>query len=741
MSEKLRTIALAGNPNCGKTTLFNALTGAHQHVGNYSGVTVEKKEGQLRHGEREIRVIDLPGSYSLNHHSPEERVAEEELLSGDVDAIVAVVDSTALSRSLVFVTQLLQLDLPVILCLNMADEAHQNGQKLDLDQMSALLGCPIVETAAPVGMGVEQLKDAIVAAVGDTGERRRPKVGAMDDALEAVAALLPADRRHPYWLATKLLHGEAQTVERLTAEADAKVLMAIQKAKQERAALEEAAGAEIHLIVTQAYYGFVDGLLREVVEQPLSPSSRQTSNKIDSIVAHPFLGLPIFLLIVYALFWLTFELGAYPMEWIEAGFGALADAISGAWPEGSWSAVRSLVIDGIIGGAGGVVVFLPNIVILFLGISFLEDTGYMARSAFLMDKLMHRVGLHGRSFIPLITGFGCSIPAIMATRTIAGEKERLTTMFIVPLMSCGARLPIWMLLVPAFFAKDLRASVMMGIYLFGVVVALILAFVLRKSLFKGAEEPFVMELPPYRMPTLRAILMHMFERSWLYLKKAGTIILAVSIVLWFLMSYPKPSEEQVAEVSAAAAATYDANPAIAEAPVEVDDAATIAEAGDDSAGDEEGDEADEAPVDPRQAYIDNVVADAELQHSVAGRMGRGLSMVFQPMGFDWRIGTAMIGAIAAKEVFVAQMGIVYSLGEADEENASLRENIKRDYPTKTGIALIIFLLISAPCMATVAIMKRESGRWKWALLQFFGLTFLAYILALIAYQVLSVAGF
>ncbi|MFA5625091.1 MAG: ferrous iron transport protein B [Bradymonadales bacterium] len=698
-------IALAGNPNCGKTTIFNALTGSKQHVGNYAGVTVEKKEGTYKHLGRRVDVIDLPGLYSLSYHSPEEQIAQMELLSGETDVVVGIVDSSALARNMSFIVQLMHLELPMVLCLNMSDEAKKAGQRIDVEKMSQLLGMPVIETVAPKSQGITELKDAVFLAAESVApsERLRFSYG-LREALSEISKKLPYSSKEPaLWLATKLLLEDEYYIERLAQDIEAHD--AIAEAKAQREHIEADTKMDIQLYVTEQYYGFIDGLLKKVLINTQRADARALSDKIDRVLVHPYLGLPFFFLIVYALFELTFSLGQYPMDWIESGFVALSDWLKVVWPADKFSFLQSLLIDGVIAGVGGVIVFLPNILILFFGISFLEDSGYMARSAYLMDKMMHRFGLHGRSFIPLITGFGCTIPGIMATRTIGGLNERLTTMFILPLMSCGARLPIWLLLVPAFFPESMNAPVLMGIYVFGIIVALILAFVLRKSVFKGAEEPFVMELPPYRMPTLRASITHMLERAWLYLKKAGTVILAVSIVMWALMSFPKMDDEARAEVqsSFAAAQNHDALGAEAQDP----------------------------------AAFDAYLLDAELQYSFAGRIGKLLEPVLKPMGFDWKIATALIGAFAAKEVFVAQLGIVYSLGEEAQDREDLRSKIRNDYSLITGISLIIFLLIATPCMATVAIMRRESGRWKWAFAQFFGLTAIAYALSTSFYQIAS----
>jgi ferrous iron transport protein B len=416
------------------------------------------------------------------------------------------------------------------------------------------------------------------------------------------------------------------------------------------------------------------------------------------VLVHPVLGLPIFFGIMYAVFWFAFRVGEAPMGWIDSGFTWLGNWVGSLWPAGSGSPLRSLLVDGIIAGVGGVLVFLPNIVFLFCGLALLEDTGYMSRAAFLMDRFLHKFGLHGQSFIPLMTGFGCSIPGIMATRTLRNENDRLTTILVLPLMSCGARLPIWMLLVPAFFAPKAQAPALWGIYLIGILLALGLSLLMRRTVLRGQAAPFVLELPPYRVPTLRAMLMQMYDRSRMYVRKAGTIILAISIVLWAISAYPKPKQYEVDRAVAAGQVTLTAEQISA-----------------DRAGE-------------------------DLRASFAGRIGHALEPVLKPMGFDWRLGTGLIGAFAAKEVFVAQMGIVYSLGEADESSESLRHALRRDYSPLVGFSLMLFLLVATPCMATVAITKRETGGWKWALIQFFGLTGLGYLLAVAVYQLGRVLG-
>ncbi|MCB9472956.1 MAG: ferrous iron transport protein B [Candidatus Delongbacteria bacterium] len=688
-------VALAGNPNSGKTTLFNALTGSNHQVGNYPGVTVEKRLGLVsdsRFPRNGFQLFDLPGTYSLSSWSPEERIAQAELLSGTQDVIVVVADASTLSRSLVLLAQVMLTGANPVLCLNMADEAERSGQRLDLAQMRALLGFPVVETSAKHGIGLEQLRQAILEqGLNPVDCRRRVTLGAdLRGSLDRLESLLNRHgivSRESTWLAVKLLKcdPDAQNLLGILVENSTDVLDAT---SLERKQLEALSGMDLPLLLGSQLAGFANGLLREVTLSQSRADARAMSDAIDGMLVHRWLGLPIFLMIMYGIFWLTFSLGQYPMDWIESGFGLLAGAISSLWVADSPSLLRSLLVDGMIAGVGGVVVFLPNIVLLFAGLALLEDTGYMARAAFIMDRMMHRFGLHGQSFLPLMSGFGCSIPGIMATRTLENEKDRLVTMLVLPLMSCGARLPIWMLLIPAFFSPGLRAPALWGIYMAGIVLALGLSLLLKRSVLRGEDTPFVMELPPYRIPTGRAVIMKMAERSRSYLRKAGTLILGVSIVLWALTSFPRLPDRE-----------FPPQPADSAISVEAAQAA------------------------------------AALQYSLAGRIGRAIEPVFAPLGFDWKITTGLLGAFAAKEVFVSQMSIVFSLGGDDENVSTLSGAIQREYSPLTGISLMLFLLIGTPCMATVAVMRKESGSWKWALLQFGGLTVLAWLISLAVYQI------
>ena len=705
MSEtKMVKVALAGNPNSGKTSLFNALTGSRQQVGNYAGVTVERREGHYEHAGRRFEVEDLPGTYSLGSYSPEERIAQDALTgSAGADVVVVVVDSMALKRNLVLLAQVMQLDANLVLCLNMSDEARQAGQRLDLPLLEKLLGYAVVETVGNRGGGVDQLREAVLqAAINPLAASSRLVLGhRLDRTLESIQASLPAGLQGPGqgWLATRLLIQDEEYEAQVRQQGDAG-RRALAEAARQRTRLQDETGMDAALLISHSYYGFVDGLLREVLTRPARANARALSDRIDSVVVNRLLGVPIFLAVMYGIFWLTFTLGEIPMGWVGAGFAALGELVSSLWPAGSDSPLRSLLVDGVIGGVGGVVVFLPNIVLLFLGLALLEDTGYMARAAFIMDRLMHVFGLHGRSFIPMVTGFGCSIPGIMATRTMENERDRLTTMLVLPLMSCGARLPIWLLIIPAFFSPPWRAPMLWIIYMVGIVLALLLALLLRRTLLRGDEAPFVMELPPYRLPTARAVLVKMTERSWIYLRKAGTVILALSMVMWFATAYPQADEPTPGAQRPARNAAH---------------------------GTQNTEQITAEQRQQRQAAED-------LRASVAGRVGRALEPLMRPLGFDWKITTAMIGAFAAKEVFVAQMGIVYSLGEVDSESMDLRQVLRRDYTPLTAISLILFLLIATPCMATLAVTRRESGSWKWALLQLVGLTAVAYLVSLVFYQ-------
>ncbi len=683
------TVALAGNPNSGKTTIFNNLTGARQHVGNYPGVTVEKKEGACRHGDGEINVVDLPGTYSLTAYSLEEVVARNFIIDEKPDVVVDIVDASNLERNLYLAVQFMELGAPLVLAFNMSDTARARGLEFDLEKLSGLLGTPIVPTVGHKGLGTKELLDAVVSVATSGGGGREVRVGygrEIEEDLAKIQKLLGeeekplADRYGSRWLAIKLLENDKDVREKVGSR---EVLDAVEKSA---AHLEKIFGEHPEIVIAGRRYGFISGACQEAVRSTVE--ARHTmSDRIDAVVTNRLLALPIFLGLMYLVFKLTFALGDPPMGWIESAFGWLGGAVAGWWPEGSENALKSLLVDGIIAGVGGVIVFLPNILLLFLAIAILEDSGYMARAAFIMDRLMHKIGLHGKSFIPMLIGFGCTIPAIMATRTLENRRDRLTTIMVAPLMSCGARLPIYALIIPAFFPQAWQAPMLWIIYIIGVALAILCAKLLRATLFKGPSVPFVMELPPYRMPTLKGVFIHMWERGWLFLRKAGTIILGASIILWALTSYPKAPEARLAGLDS-----------------------------------------------------EEAVRAEKLSYSVAGRIGHVMEPALKPLGFDWRLGTPLIGALAAKEVFVAQLGIVYSVGEADEESEPLRERLKRNYTPLVAFCMMLFTLISAPCLATFAVTRRETNSWKWAIFQTGGLTALAYVVTLVVYQVGSLLG-
>ncbi len=712
------TVALAGNPNSGKTTVFNALTGARQHVGNYPGVTVEKKEGTCRHDGLEMKIVDLPGTYSLTAYSIEELVARDFIIGEGPDVVVDIIDASNIERNLYLAVQIMELGAPLVLAFNMSDVAERRGLQFDLPLLEQLLGARIVPMVGNRGIGREELLDAAVeiAQSGVCSQPSRIDYGEeIEEELATLTQLICQSDTAPIgapnrWVALKLLEGDTELHEQIH---DPALLAAAERSVQH---LENVLGDTPEALIADRRYGFISGACQETVRSTVE-SRHSRSDRIDSVVTNRMLGLPIFALLMFAVFQLTFTLGAPPMGWIEAGFEWLAGTINGWWPAQSDSLLRSLLVDGIIGGVGGVVVFLPNILLLFLAIAILEDSGYMARAAFIMDRLMHKIGLHGKSFVPMLIGFGCSVPAIMATRTLESRKDRLTTMLVVPLMSCGARLPIYILIIAAFFPEKALFSVfgmevtthamwMMLIYVIGMVLAIFCAKLLKATVLRGETPPFVMELPPYRMPTVKSVSVHMWNRGGMYLKKAGTIILGISILLWAMQQWPGLPTDQAGRFENQRA-MIEARPA-------------------------DHPEAKELLL----ANVDHAEAEAALKQSLMGRVGHGLAPVLRPCGFDWKISTAMIGAFAAKEVFVAQMGIVYSLGEgADERSEPLRTKLQANYTPLQGFCIMLFCLISAPCMATIAITRRESNSWRWALFQLGGLTVLAWILTTAVYQI------
>jgi len=805
------TVALAGNPNSGKTTLFNNITGARQHVGNYPGVTVEKKEGSREHKGVRMRFVDLPGTYSLTAYSIEELIARQFVIDEAPDVLVSIVDASNLERNLYLVAQFIEMGVPLVVVLNMMDVAADRGVKIHPDTVSELIGCPVVATVGSKNEGTTELLDTVlqVTEEGAAASPERVRYGKeIEDEVRKIAGLLGDDEevtrhRPPRWLAIKLLERDdevAQTVEDECANGK----QVLETAQASVAHLERVFGDDPEAVIADRRYGFARGVYVPAATE--EGDDRLTrSDRIDKVVCDRFVGPVLFVLAMYLVFQLTFTLGGPPMGWLETFFGWAGEKVASLWAPGSDSPLKSLLVDGVIGGVGGVIVFLPNILLLFMAIAFLEDSGYMARAAFLVDKLMHKFGLHGKSFIPMVIGFGCNVPGIMATRTLDSPRDRLATLLVLPLMSCSARLPIYSLIIPAFFPSRYYARLLLLIYFIGIALAVVAAKILRVTLLRGEPVPFVMELPPYRFPTFRGILIHMWERSWLYVKKAGTLILGASIVMWFLTSYPKAphitaaydrgvaeAEAEAEELSGRLAAELrlphestlirDALAAIRTGGGETDQVGRLAEflalrrrvltvrrefatqAAQLGDGLEETNllalqkKRDDAlsvlrsrdpelyaavlnvvdrleePLNRRLAALAKAKQAGTLGYTVAGRIGRGLAVVLKPLGFDWRVGTALIGAFAAKEVFVAQLGIVFSLGEADEQSEGLRAALRDAYSPLVAFCIMLFTLISMPCIATVAVTRRETSSWGWTFLQLGGLTLLAYVITLVVYQ-------
>lgn len=741
MKENL-TIALAGNPNAGKTTIYNALTGARQHIGNYPGVTVEKKESVITYNNQQLKIIDLPGTYSLTAYSVEEVVARNVIINEKPDVVVDIIDSSNLERNLYLAVQLMELRIPLVFVFNMKDMAQEMGIKIDIKSLSNLFGVPIVETVGSKGDGVKNILDEAIKAA-QVPEIKYPVITydkIIEKYVNSVEELIKQhstniENYNTRWLAVKLLEGDKDVMQVVPSP------IVAEEVKRAEIDINKMLGDSPETAIASARYGFISGACQECVTTTVE-ARHNMSDAIDSVLVNRVLGIPIFLGLMYLVFQLTFTLGDPFMGWIEQFFGFLGDKASALI---SHDLLRSLIVDGIIGGVGGVIVFLPNIIFLFIAIAILEASGYMARVAFIMDKVMHKIGLHGKSFIPFLIGFGCSVPAIMATRTLDNQRDRILTMLVTPFMSCGARLPIYLLIIPAFFDKN-QALVLWVVYLIGIVMAIVIAKILGMTVLKGESAPFVMELPPYRVPTLKGVLMQMWERSWLYLKKAGTIILFVSIVMWALTVFPLFPAEKAAEFEQGlpeleqAAEEKTAELAEIGYVIMTDENMQEAESINSKLAERELAKAEKIAAELDEVNmqiedINNKVAEAELEYSAAGRIGKFIEPVLAPIGFDWKIGTALIGAFAAKEVFVAQMGIVYSLGEAGEDSEALRDKLRENYSPLVGFAIMVFALLSAPCMATFAIVKRESNSWKWALFQFFGMTVVAYIVTFIIYQV------
>lgn len=710
------TIALAGNPNSGKTTLFNAITGARQRVGNYPGITVERKEGTVNLNDIKINVVDLPGCYSLSAYSQEELVARKVLVDERPDIVVDIVDATKLERHLYLAIQFFELGIPVVLALNMMDEANKQGLRIDHKRLAALLKCPVVETVARSGQGKKELMQEALKHAKERGGAWEPlhisygrdldlALGVMSEMIEA--ANFMTNRYPARWIALKYLENDEEIISQ-----GRKLGGPAQELEETVAKTREHCQATLNTspeaIIADYRYGLINSILRQdVMEREPKQSERiDVSSKLDLILTNRLLGPIIMFAVLYGMFQVTFTFGEVPMGWLEGLFGWLGETATAIIPEGL---VQSLIVSGIIDGVGGVMGFVPLIAIMFLMISFLEDSGYMARVAYMLDRVLRVFGLHGCSAMPFIVSGGimggCAVPGVMATRTLRSPKEKLATLITAPFMPCGAKLPVFLLLIAAFFSEN-EAQIMFGITLFAWAMALLVSKLLRSTIIKGEPTPFVMELPPYRLPTIKGILIHTWERVWSYIRKAGTVILAVSILLWAAMTFPGLPEDTTSKFQADRLA-------VAASAHEIEEQEELIEA------------------------IDNLEAQAALRHSVAGRIGSYLEPVSQWAGFDWRTNIALVGGFAAKEVIVSTFGTAYSLGEVDpEESTSLSSRIAQDpiWNQATALALIIFVLLYAPCFVTVVTMAKESS-WRWAMFSTTFNTILGFSLAVAVYQI------
>lgn len=711
-------VALVGNPNSGKTSLFNLASGSHERVGNYSGVTVEAKEAAAHHNGYTLKLSDLPGTYSITEYTPEELYVRRHILEQMPDVVINVVDASNLERNLFLTTQLIDMNLKVVIALNMYDELGASGAQFDYEALGRMIGIPIVPTVASKGEGIGQLFDRVIAVFEDNEPVvRHIHINYGEDIERSISVLqnliwqdcdIVAHYSSRY-LAIKLLEGDSDTLESLKGAAN---FGEIRKAvDRETARLEKFYNDKAETVIANARYGFIAGALGETFTPGTTDKNRKAT-RIDRIMTHKVWGFPIFLLLMWVMFQATFSLGGIPAGWMETGVEWLGEWVTEIMPEGS---LRDLLVDGIISGVGGVIVFLPNILILFFFISLMEDTGYMARTAFLMDRFMHRIGLHGKSFIPLLMGFGCNVPAIMATRTLESRKDRVLTMLIMPFMSCSARLPVYVLLISAFFPTG-QGLVLMSIYLLGILIAILSSLMLKRILFHKEEAPFVMELPPYRIPTGRSVVRHMWSKGSQYLRKMGTVILLASVLIWALGHYPRPTETQMSP---------------------------------------------------------DIAAEWQAENSYIGRLGHAVEPVMRPLGFDWKISVSLLSGLAAKEIVVSTMAVLNNPVVSDStalllspQQAALTEEAvapseaadgeevdgvlvrslqaqrytsgpKVGQPVYTPLVaygMMIFILLYFPCVAAIAAIRKEAG-WKWAVFTVFYTTGLAWLVSFAVYQI------
>ena len=713
---KTINIALVGNPNCGKTTLFNFISGSKEKVGNYSGVTVDVHKATFKSGGYTFNFYDLPGTYSLTAYSKEEIFVRKFIYEQTPDIVINVLDSTNLERSLFLTTQLIDMDLRVIMALNMFDELEKNKLKLDKEELSKLVGIPLIPTVSSKGLGLDSLIEKVIEVFeGRDNFSRHIHINYGKELEKSISNIRQkikedkpiTDKISSRFLSIKLLEKDNQVIKLLSNYSNFDEIQEVTLKEIKKIELLENDDSET--VIANAKYSFIAGALRETYSNKRKEKKTQ-SEKIDSVLTNRYLGFPIFTALLFFIFWTTFKLGAYPMGWIDAGVVALGNFVSNIIPDGM---LNDLLVDGIIGGAGSVLVFLPNILILFFFISLLEGSGYMARAAFIMDNIMHRFGLHGRSFIPMIMGFGCNVPAILATRSMRNRGDRILTMLIIPFMSCSARLPVYILIISAFFQKY-EAWVLIGIYAVGILFAFITAQILNKTVFKNKETPFVMELPTYRLPTFRNVVYHMWDKTQHYLKKIGTIILLGVIIVWALEYFPRRTEntagfeKQIEQITSS--------------------------------------EMPEIQKEDRVAEVNHAMESDRLINSYLGRTGKLIQPIMNPLGFDWKMSIAVVAGLPAKEIVVSTMGVLYQ-SQDGETTINLQQKLQNEvhqlgkhkgqavFTTPAALAFIIFILLYFPCIGVVASIKNESGSWKWAAFSVFYTTALAWVAAFATYNI------
>ncbi len=723
---KQLTIALAGNPNSGKTTIFNDLTGARQKVGNWPGVTVEKKEGRLKKNGYDLKIVDLPGTYSLTPFSMEEIAARDFILNEKPDVVVNIIDAANLERSLFLAMQIVELDRPVVFALNMADLAKSKGMVIDTEKLSLLLNLPVVFTVANKGKGIDDLIDTAVNEAESFPDGKKGRKVIYNREINSMISHLVEELDRDFkelivypnrWTAIKLLEDDKVVKENLQQISKERAAVILKHSEEFRHRIEDLFQDDPEIVLTDECYGFIAGIVKET----LLISSRKKadiSRNIDLVLTNRFLGLPIFVFFIWVMFQLTFSLGAYPTDWINSGVSLFSSFLGGILPNGLF---KDLILNGIVAGIGSVIIFLPNILILFFCIALFEDTGYMARAAFLMDRIMHIIGLHGKSFIPMLMGFGCNVPAIMAARTLESRKDRILTILITPFMSCSARLPVYIILAGTFFGNK-AGSVIFGLYLTGILAAIASGRLLRATLLKGADAPFVMELPSYRMPMFKSLMIHMWDRSRMFLKKMGGVILVGSVVIWALSAFPRNI-------------TFSRDYSKAIDTIKNEVSSQILSSKDKTLKQKLKNEAR-----TKIAEIEKKREQERASKSYIGQIGRAVEPFFKPVGIEWRSGVSLIAGLVAKEVVVSTIGVLYGVGGKTDPDALKNALVHSGMTGLSALSMMIFVLLYIPCIATVTAIWKEASM-NWAFFTLFYTTMVAWSASFLVYQTGLLLGF